>query len=127
MLLDGRCDSTQVLHAHSPTLQITDAADIAMGKQFVASDVQTTHYANLIPGIDQGHLRADEGIVEVRLSARDQSSARRAAAGLHIADIGKAFRAQQFVGDVQGCETDIVGYRKSDSGRFLAAPLGRNE
>jgi hypothetical protein len=37
--------------------------------------------SNPLPGIDQGHLGSDEGIVEVRLAARDQSSARRAAAG----------------------------------------------
>src|SRR5262245_2792220 len=95
-----------------------------MGKQFVASDVQATHYANPLPGIDQGHLRSDEGIVEVRLAARDQSSTPRTAAGRYIADIDKPFGSQQFVGDVQWREADVVGYRKSNSSRFWRRLLG---
>ena len=96
-----------------------------MGKQFVTSDVQTTHNGNPLPGVDQAHLRSDEGIVEVRIAARDPSGAGRAARGRHIADVGKAFRAQQFVGHIQGREADVVGNGKSNGGRFRRRLLGK--
>ena len=95
-----------------------------MGKQFVTSDVQTTHDGNRLPSVDQAHLRSDEGIVEVRVAARDPSGPRRAACGRHIADVGKAFRAQQFVGDIQGRKADVVGNGKSNGGRFRRCLLG---
>src|SRR5262249_23128223 len=51
----------QLLYANSLSLQIADAANVTMGKQFIASDVQPTEYGNPFAEVDQPHLRADEG------------------------------------------------------------------
>ena len=99
------------MHAHVLALEIRDAADAFSGKQFEAADVHAGQDRDRFAGID----RNDEGRREVRsevdLAACERQGGRRPGLGRHIADIGKAFRAQQFLGDILGRDADAGDFR----------------
>src|SRR5947209_8804184 len=108
----------QPLHAHMLALEIRDAADTFSGKKFEAADVLACQERNWFAGID----RYDEGWREVRsevdLAACERQCGRRPGIGCPEADIGKAFRPQQFVGDILGCDANAGDFAQSDGGRL---------
>src|SRR5713226_2477808 len=87
----------QGLHAHGLALEVRNAADAFSRKHFETADVLACHDRDRFAGID----RYDEGWREVRsevdLAAGERKGGRRSGNGCHIADIGKALCAQQFV------------------------------
>ena len=108
---------TPPLHAHFPALQIANAANALMRKQFEAANVHACHDREGLAGIDgnntwrrevhsQIHLAAPERLRQSRWGPQD------------IFNVGEPFRAQQILSDILWRHANSRAFRKSNSARF---------
>src|SRR5262245_51775156 len=108
----------QTRHADVLTLEIRDAADASACKQFETADVLTAHHRDRFASID----RDDEGrrVVrgEIDLPSSERESGRDPGIGRYISDVGKSFRALQFVGDILRRDANAVDFCQSEGGDF---------
>ena len=71
-----------------------------------------------ITGIHRDDERSGEVQAEVRLPAADQLRLDPTGFRHDVADLGKAFRAQQLLGDILGRDADAPDLCKADASRF---------
>ena len=78
----------------------------------------------LYAGVDRDDAWCREMKRKIDLSApeRRRQNGRRS---LHILNVGKAFGAQQIVGDILGCNADGAVLRNADDGCFQRPFLGK--
>ena len=80
---------------HALAFQVAMVSDGLVGEQLVAAAMDPRERGDRLALIDRENDRGGEGGGEVGLAAPDHGSARRPLHGRHVADVGKAVRAQQ--------------------------------
>src|SRR6516225_1474631 len=117
-------DQAEGLGAHFPSLQIPNVADAFVRKQFEAADMHTAHYCDWFTGIDRCNGGCCVYQREIQLSAPNRRRYHRRWRKL-VLDFGKAFRAQQLVGDILRRDADASVLRKADGRYFRRLLLGQ--
>jgi len=107
----------QPLYAYPPPLEVDNAADITMRKQFEASDMSARQHRDGFTGIDGLDDLASEIERHIHFTAPYRFAHERRRASF-VADIGKAFHPQQFIRDVLGCDADAIVLHQADRRGF---------
>ena len=111
----------QIRDPNPLAFQIGEAAAVLVDKEFEAADMNAAEHRQLDAMIEPIDEYGGKVQPEIHLAAGD---ARRRVARLHVADIGKTFRAQQLFGNVLGRNADAGFLYDPDSSR-LQRPLRR--
>jgi hypothetical protein len=110
------------LNANILSLQIGNAADAVFCKHLEAANVHTTQDGDRVADIDwnDGGRRVD--VEKVDFAAHQRPSVQNPSFRCHVADFGKAFRAQQLIGHIEWGNADTDAFRNAD-GRCFKSPL----
>ena len=102
MLVRNVCPlHTEALYTYPFSLQISNAVDRFICKQFEASDVYPGHHGDGLAGINCGYEHCREVQGQIYLATADRAG-HVGGCPYDVLNVGKAFRAWQLVGDICG-------------------------